>query len=127
MTVTESIAPSFPQVGGMSQTARKTKQQAGTCKDYTLIMWKLDTAAGATAACSVTASTVCCTGCVRVCVCAGILPVVCVCPLYLLAYKTTQTRAATTMALRLDCCLVSWQAFTHTCASFKFDFLENIK
>ncbi|KAJ4927697.1 hypothetical protein JOQ06_015500 [Pogonophryne albipinna] len=38
------------QVGGMSQTAGKTKQQAGTCKDYTLIMWKADTATGATAA-----------------------------------------------------------------------------
>ncbi|KAI4817422.1 hypothetical protein KUCAC02_010823, partial [Chaenocephalus aceratus] len=37
-------------VGGMSQTAGKTKQQAGTCKDYTLIMWKADTATGATAA-----------------------------------------------------------------------------
>lgn len=68
MTVTKSIPPSFPQVGGMSQAARKTKQQAGTCKDYTLIMWKLDTATGATAVCS---DSIHCTTvqALRVCVC----------------------------------------------------------
>ncbi|KAG7501074.1 hypothetical protein JOB18_039169 [Solea senegalensis] len=45
-------------VGGMSQPAKKTKEQAGTCKDYTLIMWKLDTDTRASAACSLTTSTV---------------------------------------------------------------------
>lgn len=43
----------------MSQTGRETKQQAGTCTDYTLIKRKRDTATGAPAAC------------VRVCVCWG--------------------------------------------------------
>lgn len=51
-----SLPPSHRLEGWVRQWG-KTKQQAGTCKDYALIMWKLDTATRATAACSLPTST----------------------------------------------------------------------